>query len=241
MRKHLVLAAAVGLLTVLTVPSALATVTPANGNDVVLPDGSVYQGNADGSYSQIPDVATGDAMGLNWSALTPVDAVPGPVSDPFPSVLTAEPGVTPANGNDVVLPDGSVYQGNADGSYSWIPNAATANAMGIDWSSLQPVDTLPGPLGAPFPSVVGLANASLNPLASGAAKSPAPSSATNVTPANGNDVVLPYGSVYQGNADGSYSWIPDVATGDAMGIDWNALIPVDALPGPVGTPFPHAA
>jgi hypothetical protein len=64
--------------------------------------------------------------------------------------------------------------------------------------------------------------------------------AASVTPANGNDVVLPDGSVWQGNPDGSYSWIPDVATADAMGVDWNTLQPVDSLPGPVGTPFPHA-
>ena len=74
-----------------------------------------------------------------------------------PSTLAASPAVTPANGNDVVLADGSVYQLNDDGSYSWIPNVATANAMGLDWSSLQSVDALPGPVGARFPAVVTLA------------------------------------------------------------------------------------
>jgi hypothetical protein len=68
-------------------------------------------------------------------------------------IAAASPAVTPANGNDVILPDGSVYQLNDDGSYSWIPDVATANAMGLDWNSLQPVDTLPGPAGPQFPAV----------------------------------------------------------------------------------------
>lgn len=148
----------------------------------------------------------------------------------MPSALAAQPGVTPANDNDVVLLDGSVYQGNDDGSYSWIPNIATANAMGLDWSSLQPVDVLPGPVGAPFPSV-SLSNASVSAASS--------TSAVKVAKANGNDVILPDGSVFQQNDDGSYSWIPDVATANAMGINWNTLTPVDELDGPVGVPFPH--
>ncbi len=72
MNKQLVLAAAVALLTALGVPSALAAATPvspANGNDVELPNGSVYQGNDDGTFSWIPDVATADAMGIDWSNL----------------------------------------------------------------------------------------------------------------------------------------------------------------------------
>ena len=241
MKKQLVLAAAVSVLTACAVPAALgsaSSVTHANGNDIVLPDGSVWQGNDDGSYSQVPDVATGNAMGIVWNTLVQVDSLPGPAGPEFPSVLVAAPGVTPANGDDVVLPDGTVYQGNADGTYSWIPNVATGNAMGVDWSSLQPVDALPGPVGPPIPAIVGLKNAELSPLApAGGAGST--SSKPKVTPANGNDVILPDGSVWQGNDDGTYSWIPDVATGNAMGLVWSNLVPVDPLPGPVGTPFPH--
>ncbi len=239
MRKHLLVAAAVALLAALAVPVAFASVTPANGNDVVLPDGSVWQGNDDGTYSWVPDVATGDAMGISWSTLQQVAALPGPAGNPFPSVIVPAPGVTPANGNDVVLPDGSVYQENADGSYSWIPDAVTANAMGIDWAALQSVDQLPGPVGTPFPAVVGLANASFNPLAAaGSTGSPSVKKPV-VTPANGNDVVLPDNSVWQGNNDGTFSWIPDVATANAMGINWNNLVQVNALPGPIALPFPH--
>lgn len=139
---------------------------------------------------------------------------------------TSATGVTPANGNDYVLPDGSVYQQNDDGSFSWIPNVDTANAMGIDWNALTVVDELSGPTGDPFPSVLGLANPSFDRLGGVA-----------VTPANGNDVILPDGTVYQGNDDGTYSWIPDVATASAMGVVWNALTAVDELPGPLGTPF----
>ena len=59
--------------------------------------------------------------------------------------------ITPANGNDFILPDGSVYQQNDDGTFSWIPNVATGNAMGLDWNNLQPVDALDGSVVAPVP------------------------------------------------------------------------------------------
>lgn len=150
--------------------------------------------------------------------------------------------VTPANGNDVVLPDGSVYQQNADGSWSWIPNVATANAMGIDWSSLQPVSVVPGPIDAPFPSVDTLTNGSPNQSTTGGTTSGGTTLASPevpVTPANGNDFVTPDGQVFQENADGSFSWIPDLATATAMGLDWNTLNVVNCIPGPIGTPFPH--
>ena len=150
-----------------------------------------------------------------------------------PSALSAGPGITPANGYDVIFPDGAVYQLNDDGSYSYIPDVTTANAMGLDWNGLAPVETLDGPIGESFPTVVVLSNASVNPLAASAEPvKPV------VTPANGNDVIFPDGSVYQLNEDGSYSLIPDVATANAMGLDWNGLEPVDSLDGPVGTPFP---
>lgn len=241
MRKQLLLTAAVALITALGVPSALAAsvpVTPANGNDVVLGDGSLWQGNADGTYSWIPDVATANAMGINWNTLQSLDTLPGPEGTAFPSVLVAEAGVTPAtnDGTDVILPNGAIYQENADGSYSWIPSAATANAMGLDWGSLVQVAVLPGPLGTPFPAIVGLANAEVNPLSSGGS-SKTSTATVAVTPANGNDVILPDGSIWQGNDDGSWSWIPDVATANAMGINWNTLQQVDSLPGPVGVPF----
>ncbi len=61
--------------------------------------------------------------------------------------------MTPANGNDVLLPDGSLWQGNDDGSWSWIPDLATAHAMGVNWNTLQLMDSLRGPVGAPFTPV----------------------------------------------------------------------------------------
>jgi hypothetical protein len=140
----------------------------------------------------------------------------------------AGPVVTPANGSDILLPDGSVYQLNDDGSYSWIPDVATADAMGLDWSALQFVGSLSGPVGNQIPSVAP------------AAKAPAAPAAPSLAQANGNDVLLPDGSVYQRNDDGSYSWIPDVATANAMGLDWNNLRAVDSLDGPVANPFPAA-
>src|SRR5476651_2485753 len=79
-----------------------------------------------------------------------------------PSALAAGVPVTPANGSDFILPDGTVYQQNDDGTFSWVPNVATATAMGIQMGDLQPVSMLDGEVGAPFPSVLGLANASFN-------------------------------------------------------------------------------
>jgi hypothetical protein len=155
-----------------------------------------------------------------------------------PSALADTSGITPANGSDFILPDGTVYQQADDGTFSWIPNIATANAMGLDWSSLQPVDSLPGSVGDPFPSVLGLTNASFN--RSGGSGGGTVAGSAKVTPANGYDYLLDNGQVYQDNFDGTCSWIPDVATGNAMHLDWNNLIPVgDTLPCDVGYPFPH--
>jgi len=145
--------------------------------------------------------------------------------------------VTPANGNDYILPDGTVYQESEDGTFSWIPNIATANAMGLDWNSLQPVTALPGPVVEPFASVLSLSNASFNRTGGGSGSDP---SSARVTPANGMDYLLDNDQIYQDNGDGTCSWIPDVATGNAMHLDWNNLVPVgDTLPCDVGYPFPH--
>jgi hypothetical protein len=153
-----------------------------------------------------------------------------------PSALADSSGITPANGSDFILPDGTVYQQADDGTFSWIPNIATANAMGLDWNSLQPVDSLDGTVVAPFPSVLGLSNASFNRSGSGSGSG---AGSVKVTPANGYDYLLDNSQVYQDNFDGTCSWIPDVATGNAMHVDWNNLIPVDELPCDVGYPFPH--
>jgi hypothetical protein len=157
-----------------------------------------------------------------------------------PAALADSPSITPANGNDYILPDGSVYQMNDDGTFSWIPDVATGNAMGLDWTSLIPVTGLDGPVVQPFPTVLGLANASFNRTGGGGTSGG--SAGPSITPANGNDYALPDGQVYQDNGDGTCSWIPDVATGNAMGLNWNALIPIGDLsdvPCSVGTPFPH--
>ncbi len=162
-----------------------------------------------------------------------------------PSALAAGVPVTPANGNDFILPDGSVYQQNDDGTFSWVPNVATATAMGITMDMLQPVDVLDGEVVAPIPSVLGLANASFNRLAGGSAGSPAGGGAA-VTPTNGNDYLLPDGQIFQDNGDGTCSWVPDPATAAAMGITWDDITIVDDLSEvgggagcDVGTPFPH--
>jgi hypothetical protein len=50
--------------------------------------------------------------------------------------------------------------------------------------------------------------------------------------------LLPNGDVYQDNGDGTCSWVPDVDTANAMGLDWNDLAGVSSLPCTVGEPFP---
>ena len=151
-------AAAIAALSVGGISAATAAVTPANGNDVILPGGEVYQLDADGLYHLIPDVATANAMKLDWNNLQALDTLPGDTGDGYPTVTTSVPvstlvaqshvTVTPANGNDVILPDGSEYQLGDDGLYHYIPDLATAQAMHLSWDDLQPADTLPGPEGA---------------------------------------------------------------------------------------------
>jgi len=145
-----------------------------------------------------------------------------------PSTLAAA-NVTPANGNDVILPNGNVYQLGDDGVYHWIPDVATANAMGVDWGNLQPMDDLDADVGNPLPRFT---------PAAGSLTASTRTPATSVTQANGNDFILPDGSVYQLDDSGVYHWIPDVATANAMNLDWGNLQPVDDLDGPVGTPIP---
>jgi hypothetical protein len=160
-----------------------------------------------------------------------------------PSALASGVPVTPANGNDFILPDGSVYQQNDDGTFSWVPNVATGVAMGITLDMLQPVSVVPGEVVAPFPSVLGLANASFNRTGGGTG---AASGGVKVTPTNGNDYLLPNGQIFQDNGDGTCSWVPDPATANAMGITWNDVTLVDDLSQvgggagcTPGTPFPH--
>lgn len=187
--------------------------------------------------------ASAAALALSAAGLAVVtngSSDPGRASVTPPPATTTTYRVTPANGADYILPDGSLYQRNEDGTFSWIPNVATGDAMGLDWEGLIAVPYLDGPVGAPFPSVIGLSNAS-----SFSRSGPSSFSALRsvpVTPANGFDYYLPNGQVYQDNLDGTCSWIPDVATGNAMHLDWNDLTMIDgigALPCNIVNPFPH--
>ncbi|HUY70969.1 MAG TPA: hypothetical protein VMV08_01925 [Gaiellaceae bacterium] len=181
MIKQAFTAGLVALVIAVAVPSALAagvSVTPANGNDFILPDGTVYQQNDDGTFSWVPNVATATAMGITIDVLQPVPEFDGEVVAPFPSVLGlanasfnrlggsaggASSGgvtVTPTNGNDYLLPKGQIFQDNGDGSCSWVPDTATASAMGITWDDLTLVDDLSQvgggagcTVGTPFPHV----------------------------------------------------------------------------------------
>ena len=122
----------------------------ASAADVMLSDGSVYRQTDDGYYHWIPDVATANADGVDWNNLSIVDALPGPAGDPLPAIQVRTTLGTPAapaqshpHVDALILPDGSVYQVEPDGTCSYIPDVATANALGVDWNNLQAVDELP--------------------------------------------------------------------------------------------------
>ena len=155
-----------------------------------------------------------------------------------PSAIAADSGVTPANGNDYLLPTGDVYQLGDDGTYHWIPDVATANAMGLDWNALVIVDTLDAAVGDPFSTVVVLSNARVSTTAPAASPAAGPAKHVDVTPANGYDVIVPNGDVYQLGDDGNYHWIPNVATANAMNLAWDQLTFLDTLDAPVGDAFP---
>ncbi len=123
-----------------------------------------------------------------------------------------------ASAADVILPDGSVYRQTNDGAYHWIPNVGTANALGVDWNNLQMIDELPGPSGDPLPAVQ--VRTTLG----------TPAASASQTHPSVNALILPDGSVYQLDPDGTCHWIPDVATANALGVDWNNLQVVDELP-----------
>jgi hypothetical protein len=164
MMRHLPVAAAAALILFAVPTTLIATAAPnANGNDVLLPGGNVYQLDDDGAFHMIPDVATANAMHLDWNNLEQTDELSGPVGDTYVSVAppvktlaagtrTAARPIPPANGNDVILPDGSVYQIDDEGVYHLVPDVQTGNAMHVNWNDLQQADSIDGPVGDPIGS-----------------------------------------------------------------------------------------
>ena len=145
MRKQAVVATLIALVIAVAVPAAFADspsgITPANGNDYILPDGTVYQQNDDGTFSWIPNVATGERDGPRLEqppagrrarrlGRRTVPVRPRPVERVVQpdrhlgSRAPARSKVTPANGWDYVLDNGQVWQDNFDGTCSWIPDVA---------------------------------------------------------------------------------------------------------------------
>lgn len=136
---------------------------------------------------------------------------------------------------DVILPDGSVYRFDGD-SQTWrhIPDVDTANAMGVDWNNLAEDDSLPGPQGPDWPSV-DQPSAPPPPPPAESGPPPPPSS-------QGGDEIDPSGNVYRFDpALEQWRHIPDVATANAMGVDWNNLQSVGGPPQPQGPDWPEVA
>jgi hypothetical protein len=215
--------------TLVAVPGALAaSITPANGRDFILPDNNVYQLSPNGVYHLIPDVPTANAMGIVWNKLSQVSSV-SPVGGAFASVLPPAPvrivaPTTKANGMDYLLPNGSVFQRDAKGVYHWIPDVTTANAMGVTWTELRRATSV-SPVGGAIKSVIVRLQ---------------PACATRLAPAtmaNGKDyIVPPNNTVYQRDLGGVYHLIPDIATGNAMGLKWRQLKKVTSV-SPIGPPI----
>jgi hypothetical protein len=234
LRFPLALAALAALVGLLVVPTALGVVR-ANGQDFILPNGDIYQLDAKGQYHLIPDVATANAMRLNWNTLTITSGV-GPVGAAYPSIVPAArtqvtptvamvPVKTKANGADYILPNGAVFQKDANGYFHWIPNTATATAMGINWNQLIRVNSI-GLVGPAIPSAM------LHVQPASCTKRVAPA-----VMANGQDyIVQPNPGIYQKDARGVYHLIPDRATANAMGVKWNQLRKVGYV-APTGQPY----
>jgi len=232
LRARLAAFAAVMSIFAVAIPSAIAAtaITPANGNEFLLPTGNLYQLGSNGVYHLVPDLPTATEMGVLWAQVKHVNSVT-PIGRPLPSVLTLPttqvttvPPTTMANGKDYVLPGGSVYQLDAKGVYHLIPDILTARAMHVDWAKLVHVKSLK-PIGPPLRSVV----VKVQRVCKTATTMP-------VTKANGMEYILPNGNVYE-FSNGTYHLIPDLATASTMGLNWTALHRVKTV-SPVGTPIP---
>ncbi len=114
--------------------------------------------------------------------------------------------------------------------------------MGLDWSSLIPVTGLDGPVVESFPSILTHSNPSFN---RGRHRRHEPGERLGRAQHHTGKRQRLCPSRRPGlpdNGDDTCSWVSDVATGNAMGLDCNALIQIDDLsevPCSVGTPFPH--
>ena len=207
------------------IPVALG-VPPANGRDYILANHQVYQ-FSDGAYHLVPDVATGNAMGIQWNRLIKAGTL-APLGSPIPSVLPPPPPIQTrpptvmANGRDYIVPNGNVYQ-FMGGSFHLIPDVLTANAMKVQWDKLIGQKSV-GPIGAPIQSVIVTPQPVCSAVVATSAK------------ANGRDDILPNGEVYQ-FSNGSFHLVPDVATANAMGLRWNYLTRASSV-NPVGAPIP---
>lgn len=63
---------------------------PTTSIPAITPDGSVYTWDAtNGFWRHVPDVATANAMGLDWNNMTDVGAAPTPTGPDWPSVTQA--------------------------------------------------------------------------------------------------------------------------------------------------------
>jgi hypothetical protein len=216
---------------VIAAPFALGAtpISPANGKEFLVPNGTLFELDAQGVYHRVPDLPTATEMGVLWSSVKKASTV-SPIGRSLPSVLTlpstqvkTAPPSTMANGADFLLPGGSVYQRDATGVYHLVPDILTANAMHIDWRALARVSDVK-PIGAPLRSVV----VSVKKVCAKTTAAPAK--------AGGNEVILPNGNVYEVSG-GTYHLIPDIATAGAMGLNWATLHRVGSISS-AGAPIP---
>lgn len=235
---RLAVLAAVAASLAVAIPSALAAtavtpgaaITPANGNEYLLPTGNLYQLGPKGVYHLVPDLPTATEMGVLWAQVKHVGSI-APIGQPLASVLTLPtmqvatvPPATMANGKDYVVPGGSIYQLDAKGVFHLIPDILTARAMKLDWGKLMHAKSVK-PIGTPLRSVVVKVQRACKTKTT-----------TAVPRTSGIDYILPNGNVYDFSKAMNHL-IPDLATANAMGVDWTKLRRVKTISA-VGAPIP---
>ncbi|HEY4441650.1 MAG TPA: hypothetical protein VGN14_14420 [Candidatus Elarobacter sp.] len=126
---------------------------------------------------------------------------------------------------------GARYADIGDGLFHQVPDPDTAASLGLDWNNPTTVygsaDGLPGSIGDPIADV----------------DAPAPPSAPAAVGFDtGAQYIVDGGDVYSWDVNsGTWRHIPDVATANAMGLDWNTLVATSTIPTPTGPDWPTIA
>jgi hypothetical protein len=217
-------------------------------------DNSVYVAGEDGLWHHVPDVATFEALGYEWSAVTWYGDLPGTVGAPLGPASAGDSSVVavpfaeqPVAAGAAAVPaytgplaglesDRSVYLARDD-QWHHIPDVATFEAMRLDWSAITWYGDLPGTAGEPLPSSAAAAPSQLTATPFG--RQPQAANRPQVD-TGGALAGLPDGTVYLVGDDGLWHHIPDSETFNALGLDWGSITWYGELPGSLGSEVPRS-